>query len=92
MALDRRSPSRASETTRLLDDEVPPSYDSIHDDSPSTPPDAETPPLNKFSRADVCWILAGLWSAVFLGALGVFSVQVKPDVTDVLGSCHVTQS
>ncbi|TFK56122.1 vacuolar amino acid permease [Heliocybe sulcata] len=29
-------------------------------------PDA---PLNKVSRSDLIWILAGLWSAVFLGAL-----------------------
>lgn len=29
----------------------------------------EAPPLNKFSTVDTCWILAGLWSAVFLGAL-----------------------
>jgi hypothetical protein len=27
------------------------------------------PPLNKFSKAETFWILAGLWSAVFLGAL-----------------------
>uniref|UniRef100_A0A0W0FCR2 Major facilitator superfamily (MFS) profile domain-containing protein n=1 Tax=Moniliophthora roreri TaxID=221103 RepID=A0A0W0FCR2_MONRR len=27
------------------------------------------PLLNKFSKGDACWILAGLWSAVFLGAL-----------------------
>lgn len=27
------------------------------------------PPLNAFSQSDICWILAGLWSAVFLGAL-----------------------
>lgn len=27
------------------------------------------PPLNQFSPADLRWILAGLWSAVFLGAL-----------------------
>lgn len=26
-------------------------------------------PLNSFTRAQTCWILAGLWSAVFLGAL-----------------------
>ncbi|EEB95924.1 hypothetical protein MPER_05031, partial [Moniliophthora perniciosa FA553] len=32
-------------------------------------PEDSPPLLNKFSKGDACWILAGLWSAVFLGAL-----------------------
>jgi hypothetical protein len=35
----------------------------------------ETPPVNKFSRADTLLILAGLWSGVFLGA---FDGQSNP--------------
>ncbi|RPD61919.1 vacuolar amino acid permease [Lentinus tigrinus ALCF2SS1-7] len=30
---------------------------------------SEPPALNKISRTDLAWVLAGLWSAVFLGAL-----------------------
>ncbi|EJT97595.1 vacuolar amino acid permease [Dacryopinax primogenitus] len=37
---------------------------------PLLPPPSEEPkPLNHPSRADLVWILTGLWSAVFLGAL-----------------------
>jgi hypothetical protein len=48
------------------------SYDSestlsAYDSVPGTPP--EDVVLNKVSRGDLIWILAGLWSAVFLGAL-----------------------
>ncbi|KAF9569492.1 vacuolar amino acid permease [Agrocybe pediades] len=60
MSVERRSPS--VETSSLLT-ERPPSYHSTDD---VNPPVLE--PLNKFSRADICWILAGLWSAVLLGA------------------------
>lgn len=60
MTRSPRSPS--TESTRLLEDS-PPSYHSIDDsdDEPITPP-------SKYSRSDIIWILAGLWSAVFLGA------------------------
>ncbi|KAK0191260.1 vacuolar amino acid permease [Armillaria mellea] len=64
--------------TRPLLDETPPSYSTITqrdcDDVVSLASDSACelvppPALNKFSRADTIWILAGLWSAVFLGAL-----------------------
>ncbi|KZP24647.1 vacuolar amino acid permease [Athelia psychrophila] len=43
---------------------------SFLDDATTASDDEHVPPpLNQFSTSDVCWILAGLWSAVFLGAL-----------------------
>ncbi|KAJ6509977.1 vacuolar amino acid permease [Mycena vitilis] len=64
------APSSA-ETAPLLK-VAPPSYHSVdEDDVPPSPAEDPSPPsLNDFSRADVAWILAGLYSAVFLGALG----------------------
>ena len=63
MSVERR-PSSSSETSSLLE-ERPPSYHSTDDvNNPPPPIDA----INKFSRADTCWILAGLWSGVLLGA------------------------
>ncbi|KLO12822.1 vacuolar amino acid permease [Schizopora paradoxa] len=55
----------------------PPSYDAATNDSDSETDAASaieqdeqpTKPLNQVSRADLIWVLAGLWSAVFLGAL-----------------------
>ncbi|KAK0206243.1 major facilitator superfamily domain-containing protein [Desarmillaria ectypa] len=64
--------------TRPLLDESPNSYSSIThrdcDDVVSLASDSAcelipAPALNKFSRAETVWILVGLWSAVFLGAL-----------------------
>ncbi|KAF8826567.1 hypothetical protein HHX47_DHR5000324 [Lentinula edodes] len=60
----------------LLDD-VPLTYNAFDDGGDYTsdtstlaePEASEPPSLNKFSRLETCWILAGLWSAVFLGAL-----------------------
>ncbi|KAJ3853012.1 vacuolar amino acid permease [Lentinula lateritia] len=60
----------------LLDD-VPLAYNTFDDGDDYTsdtttlaePEPSEPPPLNKFSRLETCWILVGLWSAVFLGAL-----------------------
>ncbi|KAJ7086722.1 major facilitator superfamily domain-containing protein [Mycena epipterygia] len=73
MPFDEGSSSSAVETQPLLK-ETPPSYHSTDDvvEGSSSDPDADhSPPLlNNFSRVDVAWILAGLWSAVFLGALG----------------------
>lgn len=43
------------------------SYDGEDETLPSSPVDYA--PLNKVSRSDLIWVLAGLWSAVFLGAL-----------------------
>lgn len=61
-----------SESRPLLEDSQT-TYDSIRDrDSvsyDSSEDDYPTPPPSAVSRADLVWILAGLWSAVFLGAL-----------------------
>lgn len=66
MHSDRRS--SLSETRPLLE-EAPPSYQSTNDvDVASVTTLGDAQPLNKFSRADINWILAGLWSGVFLGA------------------------
>ncbi|KAF8974403.1 vacuolar amino acid permease [Flammula alnicola] len=70
MSVERRPSS--IETSSLLA-ERPPSYHSTDDVNPSPPsptnsePD-DAPPINNFSKTDIRWILAGLWSAVFLGA------------------------
>ncbi|KAF8914097.1 vacuolar amino acid permease [Gymnopilus junonius] len=68
MSVERRPPSL--ETSSLLH-ERPPSYHSTDDvnDPPSpTFSEPDEQPINNFSRADICWILAGLWSGVLLGA------------------------
>ena len=46
-------------------------YGATEDPEVPTPASAlyPTPPPNKVSRSDLAWVLAGLWSAVFLGAL-----------------------
>lgn len=62
MSVERR-PSFSSDTRSLLE-ERPPSYHSTDDVNNAPPIDA----INKFSRADTIWILAGLWSGVLLGA------------------------
>ncbi|KIK65443.1 hypothetical protein GYMLUDRAFT_70555 [Collybiopsis luxurians FD-317 M1] len=61
---------------RPLLDHTPSSYNALDDgesiSDTSTLAEQEhidSQPLNKFSVADTCWILTGLWSAVFLGAL-----------------------
>ncbi|KAH7918833.1 vacuolar amino acid permease [Leucogyrophana mollusca] len=60
--------SSPKETQPLLHDHEPePSYDSVQTAGPST--SDEPPALNQVSRTDLFWILSGLWSAVFLGAL-----------------------
>jgi hypothetical protein len=64
MSVERR-PSSSLETRSLLE-ERPPSYHSTDDVNNSPPPPLDV--INKFSRADTCWILAGLWSGVLLGA------------------------
>ena len=63
MSVERRS-SFSSDTRSLLE-ERPPSYHSTDDVNNNPPP---IDPINKFSRADTIWILAGLWSGVLLGA------------------------
>lgn len=67
------------ESQPLLDESFqssrPPSYSTIvSNDSDSTlrgsdHDDDDPPPLNQLSQRDLCLVLAGLWSAVFLGAL-----------------------
>ncbi|KAJ7179289.1 major facilitator superfamily domain-containing protein [Mycena filopes] len=71
MPFEQGSSSSTVETQPLLK-ETPPSYHSVDDvaEDPSLDPEPSPPLLNNFSSADVAWILAGLWSAVFLGALG----------------------
>jgi hypothetical protein len=54
--------------------ESSPLISSPHDHRPSDPlerpiPDSPNPEVFRVSRIDLVWILAGLWSAVFLGAL-----------------------
>jgi hypothetical protein len=59
-----------SETTSLIE-QSPPSYHTTDDvDEAVQEPEADSDPqpLNQFSRRDTYWILAGLWSAVLLGA------------------------
>ncbi|KAL5508354.1 hypothetical protein ACEPAH_5973 [Sanghuangporus vaninii] len=67
---------RDERTPLLIHDDRPPScYSSSTDDDSrsgtstccSSP--AESVPLNKVSKYDLIWVLTGLWSAVFLGAL-----------------------
>lgn len=57
-------------------------YDSVHDSTDCEGSENEyslptLPPITA-SRGDLVWILAGLWSAVFLGALdGSISANVS---------------
>lgn len=70
MSVSSRSPT---EDSPLLCD-VPPSYRTLSitsDDVSLSPTVSEPDPLppNTFSTSDKTWILAGLWTGVFLGAL-----------------------
>jgi hypothetical protein len=58
-----------SETQPLLRDSD--SSDAYHATVQGIPTDEGVPKksLNEISRVDLVWVLAGLWSAVFLGAL-----------------------
>ena len=55
---------------RPLLDERPISYHSTNDAHPSSPtnPVERAQPVDNLSKSDLCWILAGLWSGVLLGA------------------------
>jgi hypothetical protein len=60
------SDSSLSESTALLS--------SLRDhrangDSECSSPDSQDPIVVHISKTDLIWVLAGLWSAVFLGAL-----------------------
>ncbi|KAJ7699914.1 major facilitator superfamily domain-containing protein [Mycena rosella] len=72
MPFEQGSSSAAAAETQPLLKEPPPSYQSVDDDDQGTlsEPEPSPPLLNNFSKGDVAWILAGLWSGVFLGALG----------------------
>ena len=69
MSVERRPASLESNSLLV---ERPPSYHSTDDvNGPPSPTCSEPggpPPINEFSKADVCWMLAGLWSGVLLGA------------------------
>ncbi|KAI0692642.1 hypothetical protein BC835DRAFT_1416396 [Cytidiella melzeri] len=66
----RSSPYAASQTSPLLDSqETLHSYHATYDHSSPPPTPTEYAPAHKISQTDLAWVLAGLWSAVFLGAL-----------------------
>ena len=75
--MSKRDPSIMSssrnlkETRPLLSPPLrPPSYNSLHTpSSPAGPAPEDTPLFNHVSRVNFFWIVSGLWSAVFLGAL-----------------------
>ena len=84
MSVERRPPSL--ETSSLLQ-ERPPSYHSTDDVNEPPSPTISEPdeqPINKFSRADICWILAGLWSGVLLGAFdGKWTNRFLPTLSQI---------
>lgn len=47
-------------------------YQSVDGGRPTTA-EEYSQPVNQYSAADLCWILGGLWSGVFLGALDGWS-------------------
>jgi hypothetical protein len=51
----------------------PSATQDIGDSEEPNIPEEYSPPANKYSTADICWILAGTWSGVFLGALDGWS-------------------
>lgn len=59
---------RPDETTPLLLSDAESAH-TVYDDDDLPPSPTDYAPVNKISRADLFWVLAGLWSAVFLGAL-----------------------
>ena len=67
MASRPHSPSERSPLLSTQD--IPQSYDATEDESNLPQSPNEFKPLNKVSKGDLAWVLAGLWSAVFLGAL-----------------------
>ncbi|KAL1761464.1 major facilitator superfamily domain-containing protein [Schizophyllum commune] len=67
------APDSYTDESRPLLDQRPPSYHSASDvDSEATldGDESSSPPLiNAKSKSEIVWILAGLWSAVFLGTI-----------------------
>ncbi|KAH0839647.1 vacuolar amino acid permease [Lanmaoa asiatica] len=76
--MSSRSTSPNSRQSLLSPSLRPASYCSLRS-SPSPNPH-DTPPLNDVPRIDFFWIVSGLWSAVFLGALDgtVVATLVSP--------------
>lgn len=66
MTTPRRQPTESSPLLGRSTDSLG-SYSSV-DDEDSSPP-TPVAPINKISPSDLAWVLAGLYSAVFLGAL-----------------------
>ena len=79
--MSSRPPSESSETSPLLGAQrLPQSYDACDDDDAASlppSPQQEFTPSNKVSNYDLAWVLAGLWSAVFLGALDGASPSLR---------------
>lgn len=67
MSSRAHSPSEASPLLRSQ--ELPQSYNAAEDASSVPPSPPEFNSQSKVSKTDLAWVLAGLWSAVFLGAL-----------------------
>ncbi|KAG2077592.1 vacuolar amino acid permease [Suillus decipiens] len=65
--MSSRSSSKESQPLLRDHDQESSSYNSVLAPESSSPTDP--PPLNQVSRTELFWILAGLWSAVFLGSL-----------------------
>lgn len=76
------SPLRASsptESSSLLE-EAPSSYHSVDDVDERITQNRQADgvaPVNRFSKTDIYWILAGLWSGVLLGAFDGRTFLVK---------------
>lgn len=66
MTTPRRQPTESSPLLGHSTDSLG-SYSSV-DDVDSSPASSVAPP-SKLSQGDLAWVLAGLYSAVFLGAL-----------------------
>jgi hypothetical protein len=60
--------------------DVPESHHAVDDHGPITPTNHTH--INTFSSTDIIWILAGVWSSLFLGALDGKST-VLPNVRKV---------
>ncbi|KAG9103605.1 hypothetical protein FRC06_009615 [Ceratobasidium sp. 370] len=73
MGVDNMSGLNAEERQALLagndDDRVVREYGTASSSGTSTPSLKKSSAINNPSRTDLLWILGGLWSAVFLGAL-----------------------
>lgn len=76
---DRPPSCYSSSSSSLLDDG---DDDSLCSTSTCSSP-VEPVPLNKISKSDLVWVLTGLWSAVFLGALDGLCPKY-PEASDVL--------